>query len=204
MLAYLPYDEFKIGAFTYTQGGTFYKAELGRYCSIAEEVIVGPPNHPVDWLSSNPFQYRADPNGWNSFGWGLYPEKRPSDIKCLNYETISPVVIGSDVWIGRRAMIMGGVTIGDGAIIAANSVVTKDVPPFAIVGGCPARLIRYRFDARTMADLLEIKWWRFASWDLFGIAFNDPRRAIDQIWERVEQQKISEWAPGHIGVTNLR
>ena len=69
------------------------------------------------------------------------------------------VIIGNDVWIGKGAKIMEGVTIGDGAIVAAYAVVTKDVPPYAIVGGIPAKLIRYRFDSKDIEWLLELKWW---------------------------------------------
>lgn len=69
------------------------------------------------------------------------------------------VVIGSDVWIGARAAILEGVTIGDGAVVAAGAVATKDVPPYAIVGGVPAKIIKYRFDEETIKKLLELKWW---------------------------------------------
>ncbi|PWB24611.1 hypothetical protein DCO46_11265 [Flavobacterium sp. HTF] len=80
-----------------------------------------------------------------------------------------PIKVGNDVWIGAHSVILSGVTIGDGAIIASNSVINKDVPPYAIVGGSPARIIKYRFDKPTIDNLLKIKWW---DWDLKKIKAN--------------------------------
>jgi virginiamycin A acetyltransferase len=80
------------------------------------------------------------------------------------------VIIGNDVWIGRDVTLMSGVSVGDGAIIAANSHVTKPVPPYAIVGGNPAQVVRMRFDAETRASLLEIKWWDWANEDIYTFA----------------------------------
>ena len=83
----------------------------------------------------------------------LFPEARPN-----NWGKANPV-IGNDVWIGRDVTIYSGVTIGDGAVIAGQSVVTQSVPPYAVVAGNPARIVKYRFDAETIAALLEVKWW---------------------------------------------
>ena len=83
---------------------------------------------------------------------GMRPQKRPITSK-------GPVVIGNNVWIGDKATILPGVSIGDGAVIAANAVVTKDVPPYAIVGGVPAKVIGYRYDEDTIDFLLKVKWW---------------------------------------------
>jgi len=123
-------------------------AVIGRYCSIASEVFIGMGAHPVEQFSTSPLFYRRR----NTFGLEVVKED-------LDFEEYAPIEIGNDVWIGTRAMIMDGVTIGHGAIVAANAVVTKDVPPYAIVGGVPAKLIRYRFAPERIEELLTSEWW---------------------------------------------
>jgi acetyltransferase-like isoleucine patch superfamily enzyme len=116
------------------------KVTIGNYCSIADEVVfhAGGEHHPK-WVTTSPLTYTPGaPVVW----------ARPVDIS-----------IGSDVWIGYRALILGGVTIGHGAVIGAGAVVRKDVPPFAVVGGVPARVNHYRFAPEQIAALLEIRWW---------------------------------------------
>ena len=113
----------------------------GSYCSLGTDIkFVIDGNHRLDTFSTYPFQ-RIFPN-----------------IEPTNYGKEDPT-IGSDVWIGNGAVIYSGVHIGDGAVIAGQSVVTKSVPPYAIVGGNPAKIIRYRFDEKTIEALIEIKWW---------------------------------------------
>lgn len=127
---------------------------IGKFCAIARGVkfIMNGANHQMNGISTFPFFIFG--NGWES--------ARPADGE-LPYK--GDTVIGNDVWIGYDALIMPGVTIGDGAIIAARSVVTADVPPYAIVGGNPARLVRQRFDAEDVRRLLAIAWWdRPATW----------------------------------------
>jgi acetyltransferase-like isoleucine patch superfamily enzyme len=120
---------------------------IGRYCSFADrvEILLG-GNHRVDWVTTYPFS-------------ALRP-LWPTAPRTLAYHgSRGDVRIGNDVWIGSGAMILSGVTVGDGAVVAAHAVVAKDVPPYAIVGGNPAGLIRYRFDEATIRNLLEVAWW---------------------------------------------
>ena len=120
---------------------------IGRYCSFADrvEILLG-GNHRVDWVTTYPFS-------------ALRP-LWPTAPRTLAYHgSRGDVTIGNDVWVGSGAMILSGVTVGDGAVVAAHAVVAKDVPPYAIVGGNPAGLIRYRFDEATIRDLLEVAWW---------------------------------------------
>lgn len=123
---------------------------IGKFCSIAAGVkfIMGPANHRISSVTTYPFQV---------FG-GVWAEKAPPHLSQLPFK--GDTVVGSDVWIGRESVIMPGVKIGDGAIIAAYSVVAKDIPPYAVAGGNPARVIKKRFDDEELMDiLLRLRWW---------------------------------------------
>lgn len=128
---------------------------IGKFCSIANDVSIGLGNHPVDYFSTSPLLYRRH----NTFKINLIE-------KDLKFEEYLPVFIGNDVWIGSRAIILNGVTIGNGCVIAANSVVTKDVEPYSVVGGVPAKFIKYRFSENKIDELNSGKWWDL---DLFKI-----------------------------------
>ena len=125
---------------------------IGKFCSIANDVLIGLGNHPLDLLSTSPLFYRRNNPLKISF--------LTKEFEIIEYK---PISIANDVWIGTRSIIMDGVSIGNGAVIAANSVVTKDVPPFAIVGGIPAKIIKYRFPENKIEEMLAQKWW---IWDL--------------------------------------
>lgn len=131
---------------------------IGRYCSIADNVYVSLGNHPVNHVSTHPaFYYDTE----KQIGW-TYHKGEPLFDEIYKYpkgEDFYQVIIGNDVWIGSHAIIMGGIRIGDGAVIAAGAVVTKDVEPYSIVGGVPARLIKMRFTEEQRSSLLSIKWW---------------------------------------------
>ena len=128
------------------------KLIIGKFCSIAcgAKFLFTSGNHALQSLSSYTFPIFFEE-------WGLDPK----DI-CRAWDNKGDIVIGSDVWIGYEAVILSGVTIGDGAIIGTRAVVTKDVPPYTIVGGVPARPIRKRFDEKTIEKLEALRWW---DWD---------------------------------------
>lgn len=142
----------KMGAFSIIRSGAdISNLYLGRFCAIGAGFICAPPEHPLDWAgTSSVFVLDYD--------WCKSDQHYHLETTGRGF-TYKPVRMGSDVWIGRDVYIKGGVSIGDGAVVAANSVVTKDVPPYAIVGGNPARVIRYRFDEQVIARLLAIRWW---------------------------------------------
>jgi acetyltransferase-like isoleucine patch superfamily enzyme len=121
---------------------------IGKFCSIANDVLIGLGNHPLDLLSTSPLFYRINNP--------LHISLMKTDRDIVEYK---PISIGNDVWIGTRSIIMDGVSIGHGAVIAANSAVTKDVPPYAVVGGVPAKIIKYRFPAEKIASIIKSKWW---------------------------------------------
>ncbi len=138
-----------INSYSYIGKGCILQyATIGKFCSIGSDVCIGLGTHPIDNFSTSPLFYR---------------KKNTLNIKLvhqdLEFNEYKPIIIGHDVWIGTRALIMDGVNIGSGAIIAANSVVTKDVPPYSIVGGSPAKIIRYRFDEAKISNLLNSNWW---------------------------------------------
>ncbi len=130
--------------------------KIGRYCSIAGNVRTVLGTHPTTrFVSTSPvFFSTAKQNGTT-----YVTEQKFDEAKFADDERKYQVVIGNDVWIGDSALLMSGVTIGDGAIIAAGAVVTKDVPPYAIVGGVPAKVIKYRFTEEQIKLLLEFEWW---------------------------------------------
>ena len=122
------------------------KLIIGKYCSIGSGAVfmmAGNQGHRSDWVSTFPFYYQAN----------IFKASKNA------YQKAGDTIIGNDVWIGSEAMIMAGITIGSGAIIAARAVVTKDVEPYAVVGGNPAELIKYRFTSDKIEELLKLKWW---------------------------------------------
>lgn len=131
------------------QPDTVDRLIIGSFCSIgtgASFVMAGNQGHRTDWVSTFPFYYAG-----NAEFSGARDGYRPA----------GDTVVGSDVWIGAEAMIMPGVCIGHGAVIASRAVVTSDVPPYAVVAGMPARQLRVRFDEKSVAMLLEMAWWEW-------------------------------------------
>ncbi len=126
-----------------------FHAEVGRYCSISYRVTIGPPDHNYHRLSSHPFIY--DPK------FGLFEESE----ELRNEKFSRPCRIGHDVWIGCNATILRGVEVGNGAVIGAHALVNRDVPPYAIVAGTPARIIGYRFSREVIAELERVRWWEW-------------------------------------------
>jgi acetyltransferase-like isoleucine patch superfamily enzyme len=121
---------------------------IGKFCSIANDVSIGLGNHPLDYFSTSPLFYRK-----------FNPLKIELVSNDLIFEDYKHITIGNDVWIGTNSIIMDGVVVGDGSVIAANSVVTKNVIPYSVVGGVPAKLIKYRFSEEKIFELINNKWW---------------------------------------------
>ena len=140
---------------------------IGRFCAIASgtRFVMNGANHAMGGFSTYPFNIFG--NGWEAgFDPSTWTETSRGDT-----------VVGNDVWIGMDALVMPGVTIGDGAIVATRSTVVSDVPPYAVVGGNPARVIRMRYDGETIARLLAVAWWH---WDRERITRNlDAIRGAD-------------------------
>jgi acetyltransferase-like isoleucine patch superfamily enzyme len=157
------------------------RGTIGSYCSIGARTSINPFNHPTDWLSIHEFQYHP-----KSYDW--VEEYREFSRLERSADMFRTATVGSDVWAGHHVNIMGGVTVGDGAIIAAGSIVTKDVPPYAIVAGAPATIKRLRFPEATVERLLRLKWWELELCDLSGLPFRDIERCLDMI-EAIREKK---------------
>lgn len=137
-----------LSSFTYVSNSSvLIGTKVGRFCSIGPGCRIGLGVHPTDFVSTHPIFYSKESHVGISF-------THKNHIK-----EFEDVVIGNDVWIGANVIIKDGVMVGDGAIIAAGAVVTKNVPSYSVVGGVPAKLIRYRFDQVDIEKLLDIKWW---------------------------------------------
>lgn len=150
----------KLGRFTNVSSNVrMGNCSLGAFCSVGPEAMIGGlGRHSTRWLTTHPSFY-------STLGQvGLHFARENV------YEELPYTAVGSDVWIGARAIVLDGLTVGDGAIIAAGAVVASDVPPYAIVGGVPARIIRFRFERDVINALLEWRWWDLPKGVLQSIA----------------------------------
>lgn len=176
-----------VGEHTYISGYKRPRKEyvtIGKYCSIAREVKLGLGNHPSHLLSTHPFVY------YNSEFVPFFVDIKAPDDRIIKIETFKKINIGNDVWIGSRAIIMDGVNIGDGAIIGANAVVTKDIPPYAIAVGSPARVVKYRFEPQIIQELLEIKWWDFPEdFIVNNLPFDNIEKCIEILQNNIHLRK---------------
>lgn len=156
------------------------RATMGSFCAIGARTAINPFNHPTHWLSIHEFQYHQ-----NSYDW--VDEYKAMDRLTRTPDMLKTVTIGNDVWMGHNVNVMSGINVGDGAIIGASAVVTKDVPPYAIVAGVPATVMRYRFTDEIIVRLLRSRWWDLELSELSGLPFNDIERCLDAI-ERIRSR----------------
>lgn len=192
-----------LGAFSYGVSGFYFGCRIGRYCSFGEQVQIGRHSHPMHWVSTSPFFYQSFDSVLD-MNLPVDIELLPSrDFKRKTVPTVAKITnIGNDVWIGHGAFILPGVTIGDGAVVAAQSVVTKDVPPYGIVAGSPAKLIRYRFDQKIIEMLLDVQWWDFAPWQLKGVDVDDVLSFVAHVKALREAGSIP-YAPQKLNVLEI-
>ncbi len=177
---------------------------IGRFCMIAHNVHVGFPAHPADFLTSS-FVFRYDDR--SDFLHDYMRIEGDESEKAMREKYLGAIrkplsVIGNDVWIGYGATILNDVNIGDGAIIAAGAVVSKDVEPYSIVGGNPAKTIRKRFDDATIEKLEELKWWEYGPDIMHGIDISDAERSIDELGERISSGKYAKFSSEKVVIDN--
>ncbi len=155
------------------RGSNIMSGKIGKYCSIGYNVDIGMFEHPLDRVSTSKEIYEEE-NNWN--------------------EVCAPPIIKNDVWIGSKATILQGVTVGNGAIIAAGAVVTKDVPAYAVVGGVPAKIIKYRFDEDIRKKLEATKWWdKDAEWvNNNRKLFDDPEKFLNTFYSENSRGEKNE------------
>lgn len=166
--------ESSLGDYSYLAGsdGQVIYSRIGKFCSIASHVVINPGDHPMERVTQHHCTYRR-----RRYGFADTDDQAIFDRRRRQYCTI-----GHDVWIGTAAKIMAGVTIGDGAVVAAGAVVTRDVLPYQLVAGVPARLVRKRFPDDIAARLCKIRWW---DWDRATLAarfadFYDLERFLEK------------------------
>ena len=161
----------RMGRYSYTGANCrITEAVIGNFCSVGGGCGIGGGIHPMEHVSTSPVFLK----GRNIMR---------KNFSHISYTPSDTVYIGNDVWIGDGAFIRSGIHIGDGAVIGARSVVTHDVEPYSIVAGIPAKEIRKRFDTKTIAEMLEIKWWNWHDEELIKYAqfFDNPQKLINKV-----------------------
>ncbi len=189
------YDIRQINSFSFINYGCFVRAsKIGRFCSIAPNVSIGMGEHAISMISSS-ITFELVKNGYfnkfnslnDNFDYvSLIHHNREKTMEHSK-RWAKQTIIGNDVWIGTGAIIMRGINIGDGAVIASGAVVTKDVPPYAIVGGVPAKIIKYRFDQKLIERLLKCQWWLYGPDIVKGLDYTNPAKIIDCLENRIEE-----------------
>jgi len=185
----------QVGAFSMIHGpGDVIYSSIGRYCSIAPQTVLGANEHTLDWLSTTGLLENPDLYNWSELGPFKSAERYP---RFRFPDSLKRITIGHDVWIGQGVFIRGGVTIGHGAVIGARAVVTKDIPPYAIAGGVPAKVIRYRFSDAIIKQLLDLQWWNYSLYDIIGAKIDprEPQAAIDEIYALRDSGKLKPFEP---------
>ena len=173
-----------IGDCSYIGENCRLNALIGKFCSISSNVKVVEATHPINFISTSPIFYSTQ----KQCGISYCTDPCFNEMLYFDKESKIAVSIGNDVWIGENVILKGGIQIGDGAIIAMGAVVTKDVLPYTIVGGVPAKIIKHRFKENTEKELLNLRWWdNDEKWildNLNAFQINDIDLAIKKLKER--------------------
>jgi acetyltransferase-like isoleucine patch superfamily enzyme len=199
----VPPDAFlDVGAFCSLGGASLNNARFGRYCSVASGATIGAHEHPTDWLTTSRTAYYPEVHGWDRV---MLDDAAPeAQARVRPYLTSCPTTsFGPDVWVGQGAFVKAGVSIGAGAIVGARATVLRDVPPYAVVVGTPARAVRLRFPEPVVERLLTLEWWRYSIYDLFEAPFDDVGAALDRIEELVARGAVRPYQAPVVGPAEL-
>lgn len=188
---------FEFGAFSYAVSGYFFACKIGRYCSFGEDVQVGRHSHPLDFISTSPVFYlpSSDVLGVTEHFSLTHETKKPTRPPTA----VKFTEIGSDVYIGHGAFVLPGVIIGNGAVVAARSVVTKNVLPYSIVAGSPAKVVRHRFEPSLVSELLETSWWEYSPAQLAGLDPANPQEYIRRVHD-LKSKCSMRYKPGVVAL----
>lgn len=180
----------EIGAFTFFNASgrtSVYRTRMGRYSQIGESSIIGPPEHPMDWFSNHPFAFTRPAHipamyAFDDFA-RLAPEQDAGEAWAADD---AYTVIGHEAYIGAGSFVKRGVRIGDGAVIGARSVVTRDIPPYTIAVGSPAKVVRARFDDKLVERFQALQWWKYdlAPWKK-QVDFSQVEKTLEFFEEKV-------------------
>lgn len=196
-----PYTSFRDGKNLYTMGSFSYSRSalpintiVGRYTSVATNVERLFINHPTDRFTTSNITFSTKNSSINNY---LSNDENDFEQVKNPYKNNSPIVLGNDVWVGQDVRFVStGITVGNGAIVAAGAVVTKDVPPYAIVGGVPAKIIKYRFSPEIIEQLQNLKWWEYEYGKFEGIKADDSIELFIHKFKTLkETKKIKPYEP---------
>ncbi|CUI01656.1 CatB-related O-acetyltransferase [Leisingera aquaemixtae] len=173
-----------IGAFTLVNGSSLAYCSIGRYCSLAPNVTIGAAEHPIDYLTTSTAGWQRNFMNWKEQTGG-------GALQPVPFADRPHTEIGNDVWIGAGAFLRAGVRIGDGAVIAAGAVVTRDVDPYTVVGGVPARKLRLRFSEDIIARLMKAEWWKYRLFD-FGCRVDRVEECLEWLEENISSLPLHQ------------
>ncbi|WP_191988162.1 CatB-related O-acetyltransferase [Levilactobacillus enshiensis] len=185
---------FTMGAFSSSNSALPVNSIVGRYSSIANKVTRMQGSHPMDRFTTSMLTYDFRVSAFNDYldATGNTFEHVPNPIP-----NGGPIVIGNDVWVGHDVRFAPtGITVGDGAVIAGGALVTKDVPPYAVVGGVPAQIIKFRFPHDIIEELMKLRWWQYGFGDFHGVAPDDDIETfIDKVGNLVATGELKPFTP---------